>query len=82
MLLGIELIRAVDAHRKDNMQRRRVGRPTRSFNEYVAQELGVTLDQEPQRDEGQLTFPGLDEVLGRPPVRSSPMPAPRAGAAT
>jgi len=81
MLLGLDLIRAVDAHRKDNMQRRRIGRLTRSFDEYVAQELGVTLEEEHHAGEGQLRFPELDEVLGRPPVRSSPMPAPRAGAA-
>jgi len=40
MLLGLELLNAVDQHRADNLQRRRIGRLTRTFAEYVAQELG------------------------------------------
>jgi len=87
VLLGIELLRAVDAHRADNLQRRRLGRPTRSLEEFCAQELDVSLDERSDDDEdsmpneGQLSFPSIDEVLGGPPVRSSPVPAPPAGAA-
>ena len=80
-LLGPDLIAACDQHRKDNLQRRRIGRLTRSFAEFAEHELGVTLDGGQHEEGDQLTFPELGEVLGRPPVRSSPMPAPRAGAA-
>ena len=79
LLLGMDLIRAVDAHRKDNMQRRRIGRSTRIFEEFCAHELGVTLDGGQHEEEDQLTFPELGEVLG--PWPGSPVPAPRAGAA-
>ena len=44
-LLGPALIAACDQHRNENMQRRRIGRPTRTFDEYVAQELGEQHDQ-------------------------------------
>jgi len=53
-LLGPDLIAACDQHRKDNLQRRRIGRLTRSFNEYVAQELGEQHAQTVGHD--QLTF--------------------------
>jgi len=80
MLLGIDLIRPVDAHRADNLQRRRLGRRTRSLEEFCAHELGVTLDGGQYEEEDQLTFPELSEVLGPPPARGSLLPAPRARA--
>jgi len=78
-LLGPALVAACDQHRKDNLQRRRIGRRTRSFAEFCAHELGVTLDGGQHEEEGQLTFSELGEVLG--PRPGSPVPAPRAGAA-
>src|SRR5829696_4414207 len=66
-LLGPALVAACDQHRKDNLQRRRIGRRTRSFAEFGECELGVTLGEEHHEEEdqleGQLTFPVLAEVL-------------------
>jgi len=69
MLLGIDLINAVDAHRRNNMERRRIGRSTRTLEEFVAHELGMTLEGRHHEEAAQLSFPPARRGA-RPPAGS------------